>query len=245
MFGQTCAPMRAGASAPTPLPAFNDRRIVASCDDAGSDSSALRATRPPRGRPTAVVRGRCRVHRRHPRPLSRIVRGCRPVLRVRRRDVCRHRSAGRSVLRRPNQRGRDHRTPPEAVDPGSVALHPRRLSDAARASRSIVRAARLPVCRVGIRALHAIPPSWWVVARQPQPRRRGDGLDRRCVRPVVVARSGNYRVTTRDLGGYQIPKRPVTVTSDLLHESGRGIAYTRSPFAYLFERTVVPPHPPQ
>ncbi len=62
---------------------------------------------------------------------------------------------------------------------------------------------------------------------------------------VVVARSGNYRVTTRDLGGYQIPKRPVTVTSDLLHESGRGIAYTRSPFAYLFERTVVPPHPPQ
>ena len=39
-----------------------------------------------------------------------------------------------------------------------------------------------------------------------------------------------------DLDGYLIPKRDVVVTAELLHETGRGIAYTKSPFAYLFER---------
>jgi hypothetical protein len=54
---------------------------------------------------------------------------------------------------------------------------------------------------------------------------------------VVVARDGDYRIRTDELDGYLIPKKPdVEVTADLLHERGRGIAYTKSPFAYLFRR---------
>jgi len=52
---------------------------------------------------------------------------------------------------------------------------------------------------------------------------------------VVNARSGDYKVTDRGLDSYLIPKRPIDVTPELLHERGRGIAYTKSPFAYLFQ----------
>lgn len=54
---------------------------------------------------------------------------------------------------------------------------------------------------------------------------------------VVTSRDGGYRVTDDDLDRYLVPKRPTTITRDLLHDSGRGIAYTTSPFAYLFRRT--------
>jgi hypothetical protein len=53
---------------------------------------------------------------------------------------------------------------------------------------------------------------------------------------VVTSRSGGYAVTSRDLDSYLVPKRNVAVTKDHLHASGRGVAYTKSPFAYLFER---------
>lgn len=53
---------------------------------------------------------------------------------------------------------------------------------------------------------------------------------------VVRSRSGDYRVDTTNLERYLVPKQPVVVTADLLHERGRGIAYTASPFAYLFRR---------
>lgn len=55
---------------------------------------------------------------------------------------------------------------------------------------------------------------------------------------VVASRSGQYRVVTSDLDGYLVPKRPqpLPLTVDLLHHLGRGIAYTKSPFAYLFTR---------
>lgn len=53
---------------------------------------------------------------------------------------------------------------------------------------------------------------------------------------VVTSRSGGYTVDARDLDSYLVPKRDVEVTRDSLHHSGRGVAYTRSPFAYLFER---------
>lgn len=53
---------------------------------------------------------------------------------------------------------------------------------------------------------------------------------------VVNSRGGRYSVTRKDLDTYLVPKRDVEVTRAALHESGRGIAYTRSPFAYLFER---------
>ncbi|MEZ5373388.1 MAG: hypothetical protein R2704_11755 [Microthrixaceae bacterium] len=53
---------------------------------------------------------------------------------------------------------------------------------------------------------------------------------------VVIAGGGRYRVTATDLETYLVPKREVEVTRESLHQSGRGVAYTRSPFAYLFER---------
>lgn len=52
---------------------------------------------------------------------------------------------------------------------------------------------------------------------------------------VVQSRSGDYSVSDRNLDAYLIAKRDIEVTADLIHESGRGIAYTKSPFAYLFQ----------
>lgn len=54
---------------------------------------------------------------------------------------------------------------------------------------------------------------------------------------VVTSRSGEYRVRTDNFDSYLIPKTAVTITPQLLHERGRGIAYTKSPFAYIFTRT--------
>lgn len=54
---------------------------------------------------------------------------------------------------------------------------------------------------------------------------------------VVTSRSGEYRVTTKHLDTYLIPKSDRNITVAYLHETGRGIAYTKSPFAYVFERT--------
>lgn len=59
---------------------------------------------------------------------------------------------------------------------------------------------------------------------------------RYCLVAGVNARAGSYTVTERDLDSYLIPKRPTMITAELLHETGRGIANTRSPFAYLFRR---------
>jgi hypothetical protein len=54
---------------------------------------------------------------------------------------------------------------------------------------------------------------------------------------VVTSRSGDYHVRTDNLDSYLLPKATVTITRQMLHERGRGIAYTKSPFAYLFTRT--------
>jgi len=54
---------------------------------------------------------------------------------------------------------------------------------------------------------------------------------------VVNARSGRYTVTVRRLEDYLIPKKATTITREMLHERGRGIAYTKSPLAYLFQRS--------
>ncbi len=53
---------------------------------------------------------------------------------------------------------------------------------------------------------------------------------------AIVARGGDYRVDDRDLDGYLVPKKPQEITAGRLHQLGKGIAYTRSPFAYLFTR---------
>jgi len=53
---------------------------------------------------------------------------------------------------------------------------------------------------------------------------------------VIDARDGRYRVSTSDLDTYLIPKKQQLVTVETLHETGRGVGYTKSPFAYLFNR---------
>ncbi len=53
---------------------------------------------------------------------------------------------------------------------------------------------------------------------------------------VVTSANGRYKVDDRKLDEYLIPKKPQTITVESLHELGRGVAYTRSPFAYLFRR---------
>jgi hypothetical protein len=45
-----------------------------------------------------------------------------------------------------------------------------------------------------------------------------------------------YRLDPGDLDRYFIPKRPVQVTRELLTATGRGIGYTTSPAAYVFQR---------
>jgi hypothetical protein len=53
---------------------------------------------------------------------------------------------------------------------------------------------------------------------------------------VVRSQSDRYSVDSRHLETYLVPKRDVAVTKEHLHANGRGIGYTKSPFAYLFER---------
>ncbi len=54
---------------------------------------------------------------------------------------------------------------------------------------------------------------------------------------VVKARSGTYRIAADRLENHLVPKKPIEITPAMLHERGRGIAYTTAPFAYLFQRT--------
>lgn len=53
---------------------------------------------------------------------------------------------------------------------------------------------------------------------------------------VVTSGSGTYRVIEDGLDRYLVPKRPLEITREYLHEWGRGVAYTRSAFAYLFRK---------
>jgi len=53
---------------------------------------------------------------------------------------------------------------------------------------------------------------------------------------VVTSGDGKYRVRSDSLDDYLIPKSDVEISRALLHERGRGIAYTKSPFAYLFTK---------
>ncbi|MGB7859775.1 MAG: hypothetical protein WBM90_04700 [Acidimicrobiia bacterium] len=50
---------------------------------------------------------------------------------------------------------------------------------------------------------------------------------------VVQSRSGAYHVSDEKLNRYLQAKKDVRVTKKLLHEKGRGIGYTKSPFAYI------------
>lgn len=63
-------------------------------------------------------------------------------------------------------------------------------------------------------------------------------IDHRYQLAAVIKPGGanGYRIDTEDLDSYLVPKKPQPVTVERLHELGRGIGYTKSPFAYLFER---------
>ena len=54
---------------------------------------------------------------------------------------------------------------------------------------------------------------------------------------VVISRGGDYKVRCSELDKYLLPKKPVAITKETLHQSCRGIAYTKPAFAYLFRRT--------
>ena len=58
-----------------------------------------------------------------------------------------------------------------------------------------------------------------------------------CRRGLVAAvhhRDGTYRLDAERLDAYLVPKRPEAADPDEIRRTGRGIAYTRSAFAYLY-----------
>ena len=58
------------------------------------------------------------------------------------------------------------------------------------------------------------------------------------LKAVITSAHGRYRVTNQNLDSYMVPKKQQTITRNSLMTSGRGVAYTKSPFAYLFERVL-------
>lgn len=53
---------------------------------------------------------------------------------------------------------------------------------------------------------------------------------------VIQSRDGGYRCASDDLETYLVPKVPVDDIAALIARTGRGIAYTRPAYAYLFRR---------
>lgn len=51
---------------------------------------------------------------------------------------------------------------------------------------------------------------------------------------AVQHRGDRYRLDTDGLDEYLIPKKPEAADADLIRQSGRGIAYTKPAFAYVF-----------
>ncbi|WP_396667196.1 hypothetical protein [Microbacterium sp. R86528] len=51
---------------------------------------------------------------------------------------------------------------------------------------------------------------------------------------AATHRDGVYRWNTHDLDRYLVPKKPAAATAEAIRAAGRGIAYTRPAFAYLF-----------
>lgn len=53
---------------------------------------------------------------------------------------------------------------------------------------------------------------------------------------VVKSRSGTCTVGLEDLDAFLVPKQTLEITAEGLHQSGRGVAYTKPAFAYLFQK---------
>ncbi|MEM7143370.1 MAG: hypothetical protein AAF548_20310 [Actinomycetota bacterium] len=60
--------------------------------------------------------------------------------------------------------------------------------------------------------------------------------DRYRLSGVVTHRDGVYPVRTDGLDEHLVPKRQIELTPELIRERGKGVSYTKSAFAYLFER---------
>ncbi len=54
---------------------------------------------------------------------------------------------------------------------------------------------------------------------------------------AVLHRGDDYRLDREALDTYLVPKKPAAADPDLIRRTGRGIAYTRSAFAYVFQLT--------
>jgi len=52
---------------------------------------------------------------------------------------------------------------------------------------------------------------------------------------AIHQRDGRYRIDRDHLDQYLIAKKPETADADLIRNSGRGIAYTKPAFAYIFQ----------
>lgn len=55
---------------------------------------------------------------------------------------------------------------------------------------------------------------------------------------VLTKGTSGYRLRTESLEGYLVPKTPIELSRDALHQRGRGVAYTKTAAAYLFRLTV-------
>lgn len=53
---------------------------------------------------------------------------------------------------------------------------------------------------------------------------------------AIHHRDGRYRIDRSNLDRYLIPQKPETADAALIRASGRGVAYTKTAFAYLFQR---------
>ena len=51
---------------------------------------------------------------------------------------------------------------------------------------------------------------------------------------AVQQRGGKYRLDTKELDSYLIPKRPAAADPEMIRRQRRGIAYTKTAFAYIF-----------
>ena len=58
---------------------------------------------------------------------------------------------------------------------------------------------------------------------------------------VVVSGRGKYRVSDAALDSHLIPKKAGEITVEALHEVGRGVAYTKPAYAYIFKKTGAQP----
>lgn len=54
---------------------------------------------------------------------------------------------------------------------------------------------------------------------------------------AVLQRGNGYRLDRAALHTYLVPKKPTAADPDLIRRTGRGITYTRTAFAYLFQLT--------